>query len=388
MVRIAYINTYCDGSTASLVDTITSQLDESFSYKKFYGRLKKHKKGWTYIGKNKFLNFVDNFFTFIFGKIGHFHFYETKKLIRKLKDFDPDIIHFQNLHGNYLNFLLLGKYLSSFRGQVIFTLHDQFLLTGRCALISQECNKWQTGCCGCKNLSRYPRALIDKSKRLHLEKLRFFEMIRNPIFVCPSKWMLNIYNSSLLSKYKAHQIYNGVIGPFKYCKQPTKQLLFVANPWSKEKGSEVINQLFSLIDRNKYTLLVVGVDSKTKELFDPNIKTIGVVDKNTINRLFSESFCFVNPTFLDNLPTVLIESIQNGCPCVTFDTGGCSEIVNDNVGVVVKEKTAEGIIRGIMDIERKSFVETDFKQAFDVFSAKNCSAKYKELYLSSLKYEK
>ena len=45
---------------------------------------------------------------------------------------------------------------------------------------------------------------------------------------------------------------------------------------------------------------------------------------------------FVNPTREDTFPTVNIESLACGTPGVTFKTGGCPEVVTEEVGAIVE----------------------------------------------------
>ena len=37
------------------------------------------------------------------------------------------------------------------------------------------------------------------------------------------------------------------------------------------------------------------------------------------------------PSKIDNLPNVLIESIACGTPCITFNVGGCNEIIKNDI---------------------------------------------------------
>jgi glycosyltransferase involved in cell wall biosynthesis len=53
---------------------------------------------------------------------------------------------------------------------------------------------------------------------------------------------------------------------------------------------------------------------------------------------------FVLPTLVDNLPNTLLEAIACGTPCVTFQVGGCPDIVRDGVtGFVAEEQTATAL---------------------------------------------
>lgn len=88
---------------------------------------------------------------------------------------------------------------------------------------------------------------------------------------------------------------------------------------------------------------------------DLPIKHLGYLSGDeALARVYASADAYVLPSLLDNLPNMLIESISCGTPGVTFDIGGCCDIIRDNVtGVVVKEHTASGIAYGL-----KRLIET------------------------------
>lgn len=56
----------------------------------------------------------------------------------------------------------------------------------------------------------------------------------------------------------------------------------------------------------------------------------------------------VRPTLADNLPNALIESMACGTPSVTFDVGGCGEVVRHlETGYVAAAGDAADLARGL-----------------------------------------
>ena len=90
----------------------------------------------------------------------------TNILIRKIKKIKPDIIHLHNIHGYYLNYEILFKYLGNAGVPIVWTLHDCWSITGHCAYFSfVGCEKWKTGCYNCPQKKEYPSSwLLDRSK--------------------------------------------------------------------------------------------------------------------------------------------------------------------------------------------------------------------------------
>ena len=77
----------------------------------------------------------------------------TKRLLKKIDEINPDVIHLHNLHGCYLNIKVLFKYLAQKNIPIVFTLHDCWSMTGHCGhFVEINCNKWKTGCSRCPQI--------------------------------------------------------------------------------------------------------------------------------------------------------------------------------------------------------------------------------------------
>ena len=113
------------------------------------------------------------------GLQGYFSWFETKKMIKRLKTINPDVIHIHNLHSNYMNLRLLFNYVSKNNIGLVLTLHDCWYFTGKCVHpIFANCNRFQHTCKDCPQLKsdRINPTLFfdtstqcqeDKSHRLH-----------------------------------------------------------------------------------------------------------------------------------------------------------------------------------------------------------------------------
>ena len=56
----------------------------------------------------------------------------TRRFVKALRRLDPDIIHIHNIHGYFLNYKILFRYLAECGKPVIWTVHDCWLYTGHC----------------------------------------------------------------------------------------------------------------------------------------------------------------------------------------------------------------------------------------------------------------
>ena len=105
-------------------------------------------------------------YTRLLDKTGFASCRATKKLLRRLDEIKPDIIHLHNIHGYYLNIELLFNYIREHNISVVWTLHNCWPLTGHCAGFDMcGCKKWKTGCFNCEQRGTYPASkVLDNSK--------------------------------------------------------------------------------------------------------------------------------------------------------------------------------------------------------------------------------
>ena len=68
----------------------------------------------------------------VFGKQAYASKSATKGLINYIKSISPDIVHFHNLHSNYINLNMLCDYLAESKIPVVITMHDCWFFTGKC----------------------------------------------------------------------------------------------------------------------------------------------------------------------------------------------------------------------------------------------------------------
>ena len=72
-----------------------------------------------------------------------------------------------------------------------------------------------------------------------------------------------------------------------------------------------------------------------------------------------------------------MEAIACGTPVITFNTGGCAEIVTDGCGVVVYSNTVDEMVEKIKEvIGNREAYSKGCKAKADDFAEKNCFDKY------------
>lgn len=267
----------------------------------------------------------------------------TKKLVRWIKEYDPDVIHLHNIHGYYLNVKILFDYLKTSGKKIIWTLHDCWAFTGHCTHFQvPHCDKWRTECGKCIRVKDYPKALISHAKRNCKRKKQTFCGVPDLTIVTPSKWLAGVVGQSFLSEYQTVVINNGIdLSVFKLTESDFRErfgltdkkiILGVAGVWTEKKGFNDFLELAKLID-DRYRIVLVGVNDKQLKMLPSNV--IGIKRTNNVKELaeiYTAADVLFNPTYEDNYPTVNLEAQACGTPVITYPTGGSVESVpSENV---------------------------------------------------------
>jgi glycosyltransferase involved in cell wall biosynthesis len=289
----------------------------------------------------------------------------TKKLIAKIQELDPDLIHLHNIHGYYVHIALLFEELRNSGKPVCWTLHDCWAITGHCAHFEDiHCEKWKEHCYACPKKGSYPKSLIlDRSYTNYSDKKRIFTSIRNLTIITPSVWLENIVKESFLKEAKLLTIYNGInLEVFKpvvsddyrkklNIKNDEKVILGVASIWTKHRGVDDFIRLHAKLLGTNFKIILVGLSKKQLRMLPSTIIGIERTENlDTLVQLYSMASVYINPTYSDNFPTTNIEALACGTPVITYNTGGSPEAVDKTTGIVVNIGDIDGLVVAIQQV--------------------------------------
>lgn len=387
-MKLVQINTVCNGSTGKIMGDIQRTANKcEFETISFYGR----RKGYKDLKCEKIGGFFSFwyhvFLTTVFDMQGHGSYFKTKKLVKRIKEENPDIIHLHNIHGYYINYKVLFKYLKNeYKGKLFWTFHDCIPFTGHCSyFVLANCNKWKKQCYKCPNKKKYPTSLFfDRSYKNYLEKQKLFTNLNNLTIITPSDWLNKLVRKSFLKEYKVITVNNGIdLNLFKSTNDNTikdkykipenkKILLGVASVWEERKGLKDFLKLSNIID-NKFIIVLVGLNKKQINKLKKYENIIGIErteNQLELVKLYSVATCFLNLTYEDNYPTVNLEAIACGTPVITYNTGGCPEQISKDTGYVVDigniEKVNELINKNII-IKSKKIDDNKIKSIINLY---------------------
>lgn len=305
----------------------------------------------------------------IFDSHGLGSTWATRKFLKWVDDYKPDMIWLHNIHGYYINYELLFDWIKRHpQIQVKWTLHDCWAFTGHCAYFTlAACEKWKTGCSKCPQPHKYPaRYFIDNSARNYEKKKCAFSGIAKMTIITPSKWLANLVKESFLREYPVQVVYNSidtdVFKPTesdfrkKYGLEDKKLVLGVASPWDERKGLEDFLWLSEHLD-DQYRIILVGLTEKQISRLPTNIIGIKRTDSaRELAAIYSAVDVFVNPTHEDNYPTTNLEAQACGTPVITYRVGGSQEsVLPENV---IDENNRESLLERVIQLAKTNEKET------------------------------
>lgn len=253
---------------------------------------------------------------------------------------DADILHFHGTHDGFINYLALPSLTKN--KPAVFTLCDMWPLTGHCAF-SYDCDRWKIGCGKCPYPDSSPSIKRDAT---HLEwKLKNWVYSHsNLTIISKSKWLTELAQKSMLSRYPIYQIPNGIdtetYQPLnrEQCRSELgipldkKVLMFAAVKLTNfQKGGDLLLKALQSLPESlkaETVLLLIGKAGKTiAETTGMQVFNLGYVSNDRRKAIcYSAADLFLFPTRAETFGNVALESIACGTPVVSFKVAGVSTL--------------------------------------------------------------
>lgn len=331
----------------------------------------------------------------IIGLQGMFSYFSTKRLLQKIDDIKPDIVHLRVLHSNCINLPMLLRYLAEHDIATVLTLHDCWYFTGHCCyFVDSECDKWKNGCGNCPDLKNWNTSLFfDNSAKMLSLKKSLFSKINKLAVVGVSDWVTGFIKDSILQDAKiVKRIYNW-IDFSKFTPRDSDAIrknigfdkkdfvvLGVAQLWSPSKG---LDSFISLAKRcPNIKIAIVGKVMETK--LPNNIIQLGVVsDTRKLIDYYAMADVFFNPSLRETFGKVTIESMAAGTPAIVYNATASPELIKEGCGYVVMPKDLDSVIEALHTIKangKKFYMENCRGFASSTFDRNVLMSEYLLLY--------
>ena len=394
-MRILQINSVCGvGSTGRIAVQISDYLNENNIENYIAYGLRKTDRPNTFKIGNYFDAHLHSFISRKLCMQGYGSKFTTLRLVRYIKRIKPDIIHLHNIHGHYLNFKVLFGFLNKTKIQVIWTFHDCWAFTGKCAhYISVGCDKWQIQCKNCPQLNTYPDSKRDRSKKNYEDKKKLFTKNDNLHITTVSEWLKGEAEKSYFNGKDIRCIYNGInTQVFKYTKSTWKEenqisdkfvVLGVANDWNSRKGLDDFMKLSKKLG-DDFVIVLVGVTPEQKKCLPKNFIGIERTNNQTeLAEIYSMADVFLNLSLEETFGLVVGEAMACGTPAIVYNSTACPEILAEGCGYVVEPSNVDEVLICVNEIKKEGkekYSSNAVNRINDVFSQQRMVENYYNLY--------
>ena len=294
-----------------------------------------------------------------FGLQGYFSSGATRKLLKKLDAFQPDVVALNNLHANYINLPILLKYLAQKDIPTVVVLHDCWFYTGKCCYYTDAgCDKWKTACGKCPVVSQYNKSwFFDFTKKMHDDRKKLFGAIPRLGVVAVSDWLLEQAKQAPVFRdaKQITRIHNWIdtrqftpVDGSEVRKtlglEGKTVMLAVAAVWESRKGMDALENIAGKLGEDE-RLVIIGKRSDEKPLPEKMIHISRTDSKEELIRYYSMADVFLQPSIEETFGKVTAEALSCGTPVVCFDSTANPELVGENCGSVVPVGDVDGMLR-------------------------------------------
>lgn len=318
---------------------------------------------------SKFVSQVHAIITRLFDLHGYGSYFSTRRLVKQIDTLRPDIIHLHNIHGYYINFRVLFKYLKESRIPVVWTLHDCWPFTGHCVHYTDvNCYKWRDGTCSkCPKQRSYPSSIFfDRSKYNFKSKKSSFSSLKYMTIVPVSYWLGRVAAESFLGIYRIQVIQNGIdinaFYPRKGCEKVLRKkyswgnrfvILGVAKGWSEDVGLSTFYKLRESLN-NEYAIVMVGLTKKQIAELPSGITGITHTEHDELAEIYTASDVLFNGSYQETFGLVTAEAMACGTPAIVYNSTACPEIVDNDRGRIVPVGDFDKLLKAVCSLKELS----------------------------------
>jgi glycosyltransferase involved in cell wall biosynthesis len=305
--------------------------------------------------------------------------------------FQYDVI---NVH-NWFNLLSPADfiYLNEF-APLVFTLHDERLLTGGCHN-TLGCSNYLKKCINCPGV-RMGSTFVNHNKSA-LDNI--FRSLKCYGVASPSRWLLEkAKDQELIINSRVSMVIPNIISHIPIDPKVRKyfstcsQLIFIASDISDpRKGFSILVEALNLLVSSglSFHLNIIGNGTYSSRINFPHT-FYGFLDEQKIQKLLAKSQLCIVPSTSENLPSVIFEAIAGNVLVLATPVGGVNEIIIDQETGFLVEANSSAIhdyikkILNMNDFDLNIVLNNARQKMKNVFSNESVNESYLQLYNSLL----
>lgn len=339
--------------------------------------------------------------SYITGYEGKYSRKATKRLIKILEGFKPDIVQLYNLHGFYLNSFVLLEYLKKRNIPTVYSMLDEYPYLG-CCCYAFTCDKFRTGCEGCrKDLRQYPRSLYRRTgKQMNRLKKNIYDGFDRLVFVGPEWVKRRAIESSLLKDKQIEVVDEFIDTDNCFYPRETKELrdrlgiseeqiviLDVAPSHDERKGVKYFIELAEKITDKNYVFINVGYSGSHSDKLPGNFIPVSFVsEQNELAEFYSLADLLICTSMADTMPNVCLDALACGTPVAGFRITGIPYVAEKPLGRFVEPESVDALEQLVMKTRKKDVdtVEKARRYAQGRYSPSVYFSKMNNIYKSML----
>lgn len=313
----------------------------------------------------------------------------SDEVLERYIDFKPDVIVLGWI-TNFVDLKIIKKIANRYQCKVFWYIMDMAPITGGCHII-WDCSGYKNKCIDCPAVkfpfNKLPRKnyknKIKFLKNLNIELLYTVPWVeellnQSPLYRDSSKHFMPVF-----FKEELFNINNNTLRKKYSIPNDKKVILFGANTLEdKRKGFKYflksLKKLQNNCDINNILIVLIGKgDLDLKKMgININFKNFGFIKtQKELSEIYKISDLFVSPVLADIGPSMVIESMLCGVPCVSFNQGVAQDIIQHmESGYIAEFKNSDDIAKGInyvLDLNKKEYNSLSIKareSAFRLYS--------------------
>lgn len=312
---------------------------------------------------------------------------------------DADIIHIHWINQGFLSLKGIRKLLQSGK-PVVWTMHDMWVCTAICHY-SWTCERYTDRCGNCPFLNSTKE---NDLSHIVLQKKRFLAG-SNIQLVAVSTWLKELAEKSILTKSLnisviPNAIDTSVFFPsnkktardkFSFPEDKKIILMGAAKLNDPIKGFDYLRQALTLLKEKREDILLVlfgrikACDSFLSNLDAEFVYMDLIENVSVIAQLYAAADVTVVPSNYETFGQTLTESMACGCPVVSFDNSGQTDIIDHKInGYLAKYQDTEDLANGILwvlnNTEKLNFPEACLKKVQNTYTKDRIAEQYIQLY--------
>ncbi|MGP0091108.1 MAG: glycosyltransferase [Xanthobacteraceae bacterium] len=270
-----------------------------------------------------------------------------------------DVVHYQILHDGYFSLAALPM-LSKAKPSV-WTFHDPWAMTGHC-IYPMECNRWQTGCGKCPDLTT-PFPMSRDHTRFNWRYKKLVYRHTDVDVVVASRWMKEFVAKSPLARgFNIHVVPFGLDldrfapGPVETARErlgifPGHTVIGIRAAAGPYKGVEYFQQALRRIKTDR---LLCILTTQEKGVFDEFLGKYQIVelgwtnDEDLLIASHQAADFFVMPSTAEAFGLMAVEAMACGKPVISFEGTSLPEVTfAPEAGLAVPMRDADALAAAI-----------------------------------------